>query len=152
MFLAVMHKMYNEPNEPNPPSWMKFWYSLVYAEVYTCSPLKLFIPSICLIQIIFWIFQEICSKKILATFLRPIKQGSLAIWVVISVTRLADFYKFLATNCLTKVAQIFLWLFGLFQIMSLLYKKCIGYFLGNFRGKLGNFLFHQLVTLSVTNS
>ena len=46
-----------------------------------------------------------------------------------SVTRLGDFYKFLATNCLTKVAQTFWWLFwGLFLKMSFLFKKCVATF------------------------
>ena len=31
-----------------------------------------------------------------------------------SVTRLGHFYNFLATNCLTKVAQIFCWFLGYF--------------------------------------
>ena len=43
----------------------------------------------------------------------------------LSVTRLGHFYKFFATNCIRKVAQIFWWLFGLFLIMSLLSKKCV---------------------------
>ena len=53
---------------------------------------------------------------------------------LISVTRLGEFYKFLATNCLTKVPQIFLWLFGLFLIMSLLCKKCVATFWSIFEG------------------
>ena len=55
----------------------------------------------------------------------------------------AIFYNFFATNCLTKVAQIFWWIFGLFQIMSLLCKKNVA----TFWGKLGNCLFQYLVTL-----
>ena len=38
------------------------------------------------------------------------------------------FCKFLATNCLAKVVQIFWWLFGLFLIMSLLFKKWVATF------------------------
>ena len=64
-----------------------------------------------------------------------------------SVTRLGDFYKFLATNCLTKVAQMCWWLFGLFLIMSLFSKKCVATFWAIFGGKLDNFLFFHLVTL-----
>ena len=45
-----------------------------------------------------------------------------------SVTRLGNFFKFLAKNCLTRVAQIFWWHFGLFSIMSLLCKKCVATF------------------------
>ena len=41
-----------------------------------------------------------------------------------SVTRLGDFYKFLATNCLTKVAQIFWSLLWQILIMPLSCKKC----------------------------
>ena len=44
---------------------------------------------------------------------------------VISVTTLGIFFKFLATNCLTKVVQIFWWLF---LIMPLLCKKCVATF------------------------
>ena len=65
----------------------------------------------------------------------------------ISVTRLGDFYKFLTTNCPTKVAQIFWWLFGPFCNNVTIMWKVSGYFLGNFRGKLVNFIFHHLVTL-----
>ena len=64
-----------------------------------------------------------------------------------SVTRLGDFYNFLATKNLTKVAQIFWWLFGLFLIMSLICKKYVATFWAIFWWKLGNFLFHYLVTL-----
>ena len=66
-----------------------------------------------------------------------------------SVTRLCNFYKFLATNCLTKVAQIIWCLYGLFLIMSLLCKS-VWLLFGQFLGKLGNYLFHHLVTLDTT--
>ena len=53
------------------------------------------------------------------------------------VTRLGNFYKFLAT---------FWWHYWLFLITSLLCKKCVATF-GQFLGELGNFLFHHVVTL-----
>ena len=71
----------------------------------------------------------------------------LSFCVYYSVTRLGDFCKFLATNWLTKVAQIFWWLFGLILIMSLLCKKCVATFGAIFGEKLGNFLFHHQVSL-----
>ena len=40
-----------------------------------------------------------------------------------SVTSLDDFYKYLATNCLIEVAQIFWWFVGLFHLMALLWKS-----------------------------
>ena len=52
-----------------------------------------------------------------------------------SVTRLGNFYKFLISNCLTKVAQIFRWIFGLFLIMSISCKKCVNTF-GAFWGEI----------------
>ena len=55
---------------------------------------------------------------------------------IFSVTRLGDFYKFLGTNCLKKVAQIIWWLFGLFLIMSLLCKTLRLLFV-QFLGKIG---------------
>ena len=43
----------------------------------------------------------------------------------------------MATNCCTKVAQIFRQLFGLFLIMSLVFKVMCVYFLCNFLWKIG---------------
>ena len=61
MFLEVMHRMHNEASQ-YPPAWMTLWYTLVYAEVYSCSPKKLFIPLICAVQIFFWIAQTYESE------------------------------------------------------------------------------------------
>ena len=72
-------------------------------------------------------------------------------WVATSVIRLADFYKFLTTNCLTKVAQIFWWLLA--EITSLLCKKVyllFGQFLGEIRQIFPSF--YHLVTLVVTQT
>ena len=52
------------------------------------------------------------------------------------VTRFDDFYKFLATNCRTRVAHIFWWFFGLFPIMPQSCKEC-RLLLGHAWGKLG---------------
>ena len=56
------------------------------------------------------------------------------------VTRLGDYFKFLATNCLTKVAQIFWSPFGLFLAMKLL---CKGVWLlfWQFLGDLGQTIY-----------
>ena len=51
---------------------------------------------------------------------------------VTSVTRLGDFLKFLVTCFLTKVTQLFLFLFGLFGQRYLWSKNCCSHFLGNF--------------------
>ena len=48
-----------------------------------------------------------------------LQKTSFCLALKLSVTRLGDSYKFLVTNCLIKVAQIFWWLFGLFLIMAL---------------------------------
>ena len=69
--------------------------------------------------------------------------------LVDSVTRLGDFYKFCAINCVTKSIPNILVTFGLFIIRSLICKKCEATFGQLLRGKLGNFLFHRLVTLLV---
>ena len=71
--------------------------------------------------------------------------------IVWSETRLGNFYKFLAANCLTKVAKICWWPFGQFLITPLLCKS-VWLLLGNFGGKLGNFLFHHLVTLIASSA
>ena len=103
--------------------------------------------------LVFWTVNSKCFHyKIFAMTafeLRSFVIGSncSANWAAISVTILGDFYKLLATNCLTKEAQIFGLLFGLY-LMSLLCKKVCGYFLGYFYGKSGNLLFHHLVTLA----
>ena len=72
-------------------------------------------------------------------------------WVATSVIRLADFYKFLTTNCLTKVAQIFWWLLA--EITSLLCKKVYLLF-GQFWGEIRQLFpsFYHLVTLVVTQT
>ena len=62
-----------------------------------------------------------------------------------SVTRLDDIYKFLATKNLTKVDQIFWWLFWSISDCHY-YIKSVWLFFGG-GGELGNFLFHHLVTL-----
>ena len=85
-----------------------------------------------------------------APFITPTPALMTSIGATSSMTRLGDFYKFLATNCLTKVAKIYWCLFGLFLIMSLLCKLC-GYYLGYIQGGIRQFLFHHLVTL-VTNA
>ena len=54
-----------------------------------------------------------------------------------SVTRFGDFWKFLVTNFLTKVAQIYKRSWDYFEKTSLLGKNCFGYFLGNFLKHLG---------------
>ena len=60
----------------------------------------------------------------------------------VSVTRSADFYKFLAINCLTKVALIILRLWGLFLIMSLFCKKCVATFWAIFGRNKATFCSH----------
>ena len=62
-----------------------------------------------------------------------------------SVTRLGDFWKFLVTNYLSKVAQMFGDFWGILK--TLLFNHCSGFFLGNFRKNWATFLIHYLVTL-----
>ena len=60
-----------------------------------------------------------------------------------SVTRLGGFWNFLVTNYITKVAQMFWWLFGqLWKLLLIKPNRC-GYFLGNFWKNLYFFLFQQ---------
>ena len=60
-------------------------------------------------------------------------------WIMLlaSVTRMGDFYMLLATNCVTKLAQICCWLFGIFLIYCHYYVKVceatIWAFFGNIR-------------------
>ena len=62
--------------------------------------------------------------------------------MVVSVTRLGDFWKFLATKFLAKEVQIIGKFLGYFE--KPLMKKCIGYFLHIFWKKLGYFLLQHL--------
>jgi hypothetical protein len=45
------------------PRWTKYWKTIAYADVYTCSPPKLFIPTMCLLQIAVWIYYEVYSSE-----------------------------------------------------------------------------------------
>ena len=67
--------------------------------------------------------------------------------LVISETRLGDFWKLLVTNFLIKVLQ--LWLKGIFQTTMLLSKNSCSYLSGSFWKLLDYFLFQHLVTLLV---
>jgi hypothetical protein len=62
----MMLNYYN--NHPVMPRWKRYWKTIAYADVYTCSPPKLFIPTMCLLQIAVWIYHEIYSSK---NFLTP---------------------------------------------------------------------------------
>ena len=64
-----------------------------------------------------------------------------------SVTRLCDFWKFLGTKILVKVAQIFSKNIGLLWKTAFFTLNWCGWFLGNFWRKLGYFLLQHLVTL-----
>ena len=64
-----------------------------------------------------------------------------------SVTRLGDFWKFLGTKFLEKVAQILSNNFGLLWKMALFMLNWCEYFLGNFCRKLGYILLQHLITL-----
>ena len=56
-----------------------------------------------------------------------------------SVTGLGDFYEFLATNCLTKVALIFCVTFWAISNNVTIAEKVCGYFLSNFWGNWATF-------------
>ena len=60
---------------------------------------------------------------------------SLSLEVLSSVTRLGEFSKFLVTNLLLKVAEIFDDCLGQFKTYSFLIKNCYGHLLGNFQKK-----------------
>lgn len=70
-------------------------------------------------------FNWIGSVFVVGTIMEPIQQYNILLHAS-SVTRLCIFWMFLATNILTKAAQIKCWLFGLF-----LQTSCWGYILGN---------------------
>ena len=72
--------------------------------------------------------------------------------IISSVTRLGDFWKFLMTNFLTKVAQIYVKTFWAFWMHPVSSVYCCGYFLGKFRIILGCFIFQRLVTLKTSLS
>ncbi len=50
-------------NSQTLPRWTKYWKTIAYADVYTCSPPKLFIPTMCLLQIAVWIYYEVYSSE-----------------------------------------------------------------------------------------
>ena len=66
-----------------------------------------------------------------------------------SKTRLGEFFKFLITNFVAKVAQTFQNLFGLFEKQHLEIKRCC---LGKFFGNWATFLVYYLVTLLPENT
>jgi hypothetical protein len=43
--------------------YLLYWKTIPYADVYTCSPPKLFIPTVCLLQIAVLICYEVYSSK-----------------------------------------------------------------------------------------
>ena len=68
--------------------------------------------------------------------------------LVSSVTRLGDF---LVTNFSTKLDQILGDFWSYFEKGHILCKNCCGYFLGNFEGKFGYFLFQHMVALLMSH-
>ena len=62
-----------------------------------------------------------------------------SVCVASSVTRLGDFFKFLVTNYLSKVAQILWWLFGISWKHHFFRKNGSGYIFGQLEIKLGYF-------------
>ena len=56
------------------------------------------------------------------------------------MARLGNFWKFLATNSITKVAPKYIWLLGYFE-KDQKGKNCCGYYLDNFWKLLGNIFF-----------
>ena len=64
-----------------------------------------------------------------------------------SVTRLGDFYKFLATDFSHKSSPNILVTFWAISNNVIIMKNVCGNFLGTFEKKLVNFLFHHLATL-----
>ena len=41
-----------------------YWKTIAYADVYTCSPPKLFIPTICLLQVAVWLYHDIYDSEL----------------------------------------------------------------------------------------
>ena len=68
---------------------------------------------------------------------------------IYSVTRLGDFWKFLATNLLTKVAQKHWWLLGLFWKGYLNVKTAVAYIWVTYGNFWATFLLQYLVTLAI---
>ena len=64
-----------------------------------------------------------------------------------SVTRLGYYWTILATNFLTKVAQMFTNILGYYEKWHFKKKNYFNHFLGNFWLKLHQFPFQHLVTL-----
>ena len=70
-------------------------------------------------------------------------------WLLTSVTRLGDFLLVFGNKLSHISSPNILGTFWATSDNVTLMQKVCGYFLGNFWGKLGNFLFHHLVTLDV---
>ena len=69
------------------------------------------------------------------------------LYVNTSLTRLGDFWKFLVSNYLSKVAQMFSDFWGIWK-HHFYVKTALVTFLGNFRKNWATFLIHYLVTLA----
>ena len=89
-----------------------------------------------------WIF-KVNSSSMMTSEMHP----SSPVSVLISVTRLGYFLELLGSEFYYNSSPNILVFFGLFQIIQLSCKKWYCYFLGDIGKKLGNFLFHHLVTL-----
>ena len=95
--------------------------------------------------------QSESSKPALGNFkLKIILKGSDWLWLFhVSVTRLGKFWKFLATNFHSKVAQVFGDFFGYFWKSHILSKNWNGYFWVNFFSILANFYSNNLLHWSI---
>ena len=101
--------------------------------------------SLIISKIIFWLFKP--SFRVLFSATSP-RYGCLVFSYNSPVCLdWAIFTSSLQQIDLPKWSKKIWWLYWRFLIMSLLRKKC----LANFGGKLGNFLFHHLVTLHNTS-
>ena len=69
-------------------------------------------------------------------------------YIIVSVTRLGDFWKLLVINFLTKVAQIFGHALGSLEKCNFLGRNCFGHFLG-YIWQIFTIFSHNLVTLIV---
>ena len=71
-------------------------------------------------------------------------------WVTTYVTRFGDLWKFLETNLIAKLAQIFCDCFGYLKKHDVLSRNCCEQSLGNFWRKSGYFILEHLVTVVTT--
>jgi hypothetical protein len=98
-------------NSQTLPRWTKYWKTIAYADVYTCSPPKLFIPTMCLLQIAVWIYYEVYSSES-SIYTLLVKLPSFA-WDFLCLSLPASLFPFfhsISPQCLSLSLSIYLFI------------------------------------------